>query len=311
MQTTGRRWARVAISYIAGLALKLMVGTINVMPVGVIARAYRMVLSVPIGRDRARTPAGETIRPKRSFNYLFMYLSVNLTGERLVRLVENLFDSKSCDDVALGLNAEGAAVAVFLHGPVFPAVPNALRTRGHKLVRVVAPLTHGMNLSPKSGPLAHFFGDPPELVVEEDPNPIVSGGALLRHLKEGRSVYVALDNIGFVRDPVTGKLGPPEAAAEVTMLGHSFPRNDGPAWLAIRSRRPIVLLTTHCTPTGKVVLSASPALCADQELPLEQRISELSNRLCACADRAILAHPQAWRYWAYLDLMTVKRSPEA
>src|SRR4029077_11310219 len=112
------------------------------------------------------------------------------------------------------------------------------------------------------------------------------------HLKSGRSVYVALDVPASERKP----------AAEVKMLGHAFPRNDWPAWLAMRSGRPLALWTTHSTPAG-VVITASPTLYPDPSLPIGMRVADLSERLYALAEAAILEHPEAWTFLGYLHLL--------
>jgi hypothetical protein len=231
-----------------------------------------------------------------------MFLSLCLSQPRLGRVLNRLFDPIAADEVAHRVQEEGATIGVFLHGPLCPAVPNVLRSRGCDVIRVVAPLTHGMRISSSSQPLRDFFGESPDILVAD--NTTLSIGPLLRHLKDGRSVYVALDNIIHVRDVETGDLSKPKAQAEVEMLGHRFPRNDMPAWLAARSGRPMVLWTTHGSEAG-VVIKASPAIAPDPALPMEQRIAALSETLYKYAEAAILAHPEAWRYWTHINLMTV------
>jgi hypothetical protein len=168
-------------------------------------------------------------------------------------------------------------------------------------------MTHGIYLSESSGPLSNFFGDAPQMAVADNDS-LVATGTLLRNLKAGRSVYIALDNIIHVRDHKTGELRKPKTEIEVEMLGLRFPRNDGPAWLAVRSGRPLALWTTHCSPSGVVVLTGSQLIQQDLSLPIEERVAAMSQRLYACAEVAIRAHPEAWRYWSYLNLMTVNPS---
>jgi hypothetical protein len=222
-------------------------------------------------------------------------------------MVHRVFDERSVNELAARLEPAEPVVGVFLHGPLFPAVPNVLRTRGREVVRAVVPLTHGINLSSRFGPVSHFFGDSPELTVAIK-DPLDAMGALLRGLKTGRSVYVSLDDIMFARDRQTGQLRKPKPAAEIDMLGRRFPRNDGPARLAVRSGRPIMLWTTHCSSSGVVFITASPLLYPDISLSAELRVGELSGRLYGFAEQAITSHPEAWRYWSYLNLMTVPDS---
>ncbi len=237
-----------------------------------------------------------------------MYLTICLKPQRLGKVVNRLFDSAAVDEVAARLNAEGPTVAAFLRGPLCPAVPNVLRTRGCEIVRIVPPLSHGANISRQSGRLVDFFGESPQMLVP-DTGPLFTG-TLLRHLKEGRSVYVGLDNILHVRDPQTGTLSKPKAMAEVEVLGFRLPRNDGPAWLAARSGRPLVLWTTHNSTAG-CVITASPPLYPDDSLPMADRVVELSKALYRYAEAAIHEHADDWRYMAHIDLMTVDRpAPE-
>jgi hypothetical protein len=243
------------------------------------------------------------MKPTRSLNHLFMFVSVTLQPRRLNRLVDRLFDRESVDRLVSGLDESGATVGVFLHGPMCAAVPNALRLRGRQVTRVVVPWTHGMFVSPSSGHMGDFFGDPQDAFVAEV-DPRVTPGHLLRHLKAGRSVYVTLDAIMHVRDSVTGELHKPRAAAEIDLLGRRFLRNDGPAWLSVLSGRPLALWTTFYSSTG-VVLQSSQLLHPDPALRTEDRVAALSRRLYACAEVAIREHPEAWRYWGLLDLITV------
>jgi lauroyl/myristoyl acyltransferase len=152
-------------------------------------------------------------------------------------------------------------------------------------VRVVVIRTHGVNIGKASGPLNGFFGDAPEMYVEEhDPN---VSGALLRHLKAGRSVYIAMDKL-----EVGGK-GP-----TIELLGHRINRVDGPAWLAVTSGLPIALWSTYDSAKG-VAITASPLLHPDPSLPVKLRVADLSERLYACAEAAIREHPEAWTGWAF------------
>jgi lipid A biosynthesis acyltransferase len=229
--------------------------------------------------------------PTRS--HLFHYLSVNLSSRRLRLLVDGLFDRASADDLAARLRATRPTVGVFLHGPLSAAVPNALRSREVAVTRVVAPMTHGMNVGGSSGPLGDFFGEGPEMRVDE--TDLNASGDLLRHLKAGRSVYVALD-----RQTATTR-GP-----RIDMLGRRFFRNDGPAWLAVRSGCPVALWTTHWSPTG-VVITASASIYPDPSLPVKLRVAALSERLYAEAEAAIRKHPEAWTCW--IDLSHIDAQP--
>jgi hypothetical protein len=345
VRSNGRWRMRRCAAFVAGQVLSLMGFLIRVMPSALLAWILRTFLASPIAHRvppseqralinnlQARGYTGRELaaagRPRRSFSYLFMYLSVSLSPAKLNRLVDRLFDRHSADDVAAQIRTAGATVGVWLHGPFCTAVPNALRGRGLDVVRVVRPLTHGINVSASSGPLRGFFGDSSETTIGEadqlglelvqQPSEvdrmrmvaaIRSQSALLRHLRDGRSVYVGLDYIENVVDPATGEVRKPRQAAEVEMLGRRFLRNDGPAWLAVRSGRPLALWTTHYARSGAVVITGSALLYSDPSLPVEARVAALSRRLYECAEAAILEHPEAWRYWNQLSLLTVERNP--
>jgi lauroyl/myristoyl acyltransferase len=223
-------------------------------------------------------------------NYLFSYLSVSLSRRRLDRLVDRLFDRDSADDIAGRLHEAGATVAVFLHSPLCAAVPNALRLRGLDVVRTIAGRWHGMNISESSGGLSDFFGESTEMNVDIiDP---LATGVLVRHLRAGSSIHIALDRAAADR-----------RGATIEMIGQGFSRNDGPAWLAVRSGRPLALLTTHRAPSG-IVITASPLIHPDPSLPAERRVAAVSERLYAYAEGAIRKHPEAWACWSYLSEVT-------
>lgn len=307
-----RFWLRRLIANAMGAALSSLGLLVHVAPTRVIACVFSIWHSTPIARHiwrctqfrillNLRTSGyagwsessvreiGRRCAVEPSRNYLFNYLTVGLPPNRLDRLVNRLFDRRSVDAVAARLESTGPIVGVYLHGPLCAAVPNALRMRGLEVVRVVVPRTHGINVSESSGPLLDFFGEPPGTAVDET-SPSVSG-ALLRHLRAGRSVYIALD-----------KLAGEANGAEVEMLGHCFARNDGPAWLAVRSGCPVALWTTHNSPHGTVITS-STFFYPDRSLPVELRVARLSEHLYAHAEAAIRQHPEAWTCWADLSLL--------
>lgn len=313
----GARWRLRRTAAIAlGTALGLLGQGVHIAPTRVLAWTFRAWPSTPIARHIWRCSqfrillnlraSGYAGRPQSwlfevgrrsaaepSRNYLFNYVSVAIPSRRRDRLVNRLFERAALDAVALQIEAAGPVVGVFLHGPLCVAVPNALRTRGHEVVRVVVARTHGINLAGSSGRLGRFFGDSSEMSVEEDdPN---ASGALLRHLKAGRSVYMALDKLA--REGKSVKIG---------MLGRDFARNDGPAWMAVQSRRPLALWTTYNSPAG-VVINSSPLLYPDPSLAVERRVAALSQRLYAYAESAILEHPAAWTAWSDLSLLEIKR----
>ena len=313
----GARWRlRRAAAIALGTALGLLGQAVHIAPTRLLAWTFRVWPLTPVARHIWRCSrfrillnlrasgygsrpeawlqdVGRRIAAEPSRNYLFNYVSVAIPARRLDRLVNRLFDRDSLEDLAVRLEAAGPVVAVFLHGPLCTAVPNALRARGHDVIRVVVSPTHGINLAQRSGRLGGFFGDSSNMAVEEnDPN---ASGALLRHLKAGRSVYVALD-----------KLAGDGKTARVEMVGRDFARNDGPAWLAVQSRRALAFLTTHNSRHG-VVIAAPPLLYPDPSLPVERRVSALSQRLYAYAEAAIREHPAAWTAWSDLSLLEGRR----
>ena len=289
--------------------ISVLAWLVGVLPSARIARrvsgASRATLSDKLqASGYAGRELAAAMRPTRSLNHLFMFLSTNLPPDRLNRFVDRLFDRESVDRFVRSLEVTGGTVGAFIHGPLCAAVPNAVRVRGQRIVRVIVPWTHGMFVSSASGPMRDFFGDSPEMVVAEQTDRKLTPGPLLRHLKAGRNVYLALDAIAHVRDSVTGELRKPRPDAEIDLLGHRIPRNDGPAWLAVLSGRPLALWSTYYSSNG-VVLVSSPPLYPDLSLRTEERVEALSLRLYACAEAAIREHPEAWRYWSLLDLITV------
>ncbi len=299
------RWRRLLVARIAGPLLGVVGPIVRITPPRLVADAFRVLLYLGAGRSVAGNGHGS---PRRSFNYAFMYLTICLTPQRVGKVVNRLFDRAAADEVTARVRSDGPVVAAFLRGPLNPAVPCVLRTRACEIVRVVPPLSHGVYVSRRSAPLVDFFGESSQMLVV-DTAPLFSA-ALLRHLKEGRSVYVGLDNILHVRDPKTGVLRKPKGMPEVDMLGFRFPRNDFPAWLAARSGRPLVLWTTHDSAAG-CVISASPPIYPDASLPMANRVAELSRAVYRLAEAAIREHSDDWRYRAHINLLTVDQpAPE-
>lgn len=304
----GRRRLHRIAALVIGLGLDIVGPLVRVAPTGVLAWTFKVWPASPIARYvwrssrptvinglRASGYAGRTdewlLHVGRSCtadatrNYLFNYVSVAIPAQRREGLVNRLFDRDSLEELAIRLQAAGPVIGVFLHTPLCVAVPNALRARGHDAVRVVVLRTHGINVMQSSGRLGDFFGESSEMAVEESgPN---ASGALLRHLEAGRSVHLALDKL-----PGEGK------TAQVEVMGHRLARNDGPAWLAAHSGRPIALWTTHNSPSG-VVVTASPLLYPDLKLPVKHRVAALSQRLYAYAEAVIREHPEAWTLWTH------------
>lgn len=297
----GRR-RRVA-AHVLGAVLTVVGFLVSVSPTFLLAWMFGMVPHTPIGKHVWRSTRltivnnleanGLSGRPEPSRNYMFMYVSTVLSRKRLRDLVNRLFDQDSARVMAGYLEAGGATVGAFLHGPVCVAVPNALRSHGREVIRIVNPWAHGIYVSQFSGLLGDFFGDSPDMAVALTEH--LASGALLRHLKAGHSVYVALDQAARNARPT----------ANIEILGHTVPRNDGPAWLAVRSERPLALWTTHSSPSG-LVLTAYAPIYPDPSLPVELRVAAMSEQLYADAEAAIRAHPEAWSGWSHLNLL--KRS---
>lgn len=307
VQTGSRRFHR-SVACVAGVVLTSFGPLVRVAPAGVVAWIFKAWPSTPIAKYVWRYTRGTVIKGLRasgyglrpqewlldvgrrcsaeaSRNYLFNYVSVAIPRPRMQRLVKRLFDESSLQKLASCLEQSGPVVGVFLHNPLCVAVPNALRTSGQEVVRVIVSRTHGIYVSEKSGRLGDFFGEPSELAVEES-GPDASG-ILLRHLKAGRSVHLALDKL-----PGEGK------AATVGLLGHDVSRNDGPAWLAVHSKRPLALWTTYNSSTG-VVITTSPLLYPDSNLSVQRQVAALSQRLYSYAEAAIREHPEAWTLWTH------------
>jgi lauroyl/myristoyl acyltransferase len=308
----GRRWRSLA-SKAMGLVVSAIGPIVRLAPISFLAWMLALWPSSPIGRHvwranrwtvvnnlrasgYAHRDEGQLLDMSRhiaghSRNYFFMYLSVGLLPRRRALLVNRLFERDSVDGLVARLESSGPTIGVYLHGPLCVALPMVLHTRGQVVVRSLIPRTHGTKVCERSGPLEDFFGEPREVGVDVT-RPDASG-AMLRHLKAGRSLYLGLDE-----SPLEGRVGP-----EIGMLGQRWTRNDWPAWIAVRSGRPLALWTTHDSPAG-IVVTSSPLLYPDPSLPLERRVAELSTRLYGHAEVAIRNHPEDWTGWGYLSFLT-------
>jgi len=220
-------------------------------------------------------------------NGCFNFLGTILARGRLDLVADRVVDRPSADRVAAQVAEAGPLIGVFLHGGLYAAVPNVLRSRGHKVVRVVVPRTHGTYVSEASGRLTDLWGETSEMTVEA--GDAFGSAAMVRHLKEGRNVFIALDRLAFARPTGTAY-----------MLGRALPRNDGPAWLAVRSGRPVALWTTYID-RGRIQITASLLLYPDPTLSPQERVARLSQQLYEQAEKAIRAHPEAWACWSYLS----------
>lgn len=310
------RLFRMAVSQAASAMLGVVATTANVAPVRFWAWVLRTWSRTPIarhvwrcgrptilgnlnrygyaGRDaRWLDHVGRQIAAEPSRNYMINYLSLAPSPGQLSKLVDRLFDRKSLDELVLRLRSTGPVVAAYLHGPLVVPVPNALRNRGLQVTRVVVSGTHGLNVSEDSDQLGDLFGDPMDATVDETDRS--ASLQLLRHLKSGRHIYVALDRT--TERPTTYR------RADIEFLGQCIPRNDGPAWLAVSSGRPLTLWTTHNSQSG-VVISVSTPLHPDPSLPTAAaRVADLSRRLYVQAEAAIRERPEAWTCWTYPSLL--------
>jgi lauroyl/myristoyl acyltransferase len=308
-------WFRMAASCAGGLILTAMAGLVRNAPIPLLARVFTSWAHHPIPRHAWRS-GGRTVLVnldrtygredkdwlvnvgrasvvEASRNYLYAYMCLALTSDRRDQLVERLFDGEAVDRVAQTLRTSGPVVGAFLHGPLHVPVANALRKRGLEVVRVIAARTHGMYVSARRGEMASFFGESAETTVTEaDPS---ASGSLLRHLKTGRNVYVALDTVLDGQSKAAG--------TRIEWLGQNVERNDSPAWLAVRSGRPVVLWTTHQSGSS-VILAVSAVLQPDAALPTGARVADLATRLYASAEAAIRQHPEAWLGWTYPSMFT-------
>lgn len=116
---------------------------------------------------------------------------------------------------------------------------------------------------------------------------------LARHLAGGGVVHILFD----ARPEQSGG-----ETATVSFLGHTLRRVDGPAWLAVRSGKPIVFAGVYRA-GSQVGYDMSPQLWADQALTRSEQIRDLSERLYAEAEAFVRRHPEAWMGWSYLPML--------
>ena len=121
---------------------------------------------------------------------------------------------------------------------------------------------------------------------------------LARHLAGSGIVHILFDAV------------PEQSGGEsetVSFLGHTLRRVDGPAWLAVRTGKPIVFAGVYRT-GSQVGYDVSPLLRADQTLTRSEQISDLSERLYAEAEAFVRRHPEAWMGWSYLPMLLAEHA---
>lgn len=117
---------------------------------------------------------------------------------------------------------------------------------------------------------------------------------LVRHLVGGGVVHILFD-------AVLEKLG--GEAATVRFLGRRLRRVDGPAWLAVRTGKPIVFVGVYRA-GSRVGYDISPPLHANAALlERSQLIADLSERVYMAAEAFVRRHPEAWMGWSYLPML--------
>ena len=308
---SGARWAiRRRASPAIGTAMSMLAPFVRFAPTRWLAWVYRALPSTPIGRhvwrscrftivDNLRASGfgdhpepwlrktSQQIAACTPGDWFFLYMTIALSPARLERFVSRVFDAAGVADLASRLRAEGPAVITYMHGPLSPALPNALRALGVHVVRTTKGDAHGVNVSDKAGPLSSFFAETPDMAVDlADEN---AAQAMLQHLGRDHSIYISLD-----------KVASPRATAEIGLLGQRFSRNDEPAWLAVRSGRPVILVNTFYS-GRKIGIDVYPTLYPQPGEQPEADVERISTRLYQYGESALRAHPESWACWTYMS----------
>lgn len=105
---------------------------------------------------------------------------------------------------------------------------------------------------------------------------------------------------GIVTLPFDGApLNAPTTHVEL-LAGRPLRASRGPAWLAVRSGRPLYFATTHWD-GQRVVIDYGEPLSVPGDLTRREQVTALTTELYQRANRWVEAHPGAWTGWTFLE----------
>jgi lauroyl/myristoyl acyltransferase len=217
---------------------------------------------------------------------LFGLLVVLAEPHRAQRLLRQFVRPKGFDTVRAAAEAGGAVVAC-LHSDCYPALlALQARTFEHASCVVRAEM---VCVGLEAG------AAPPDYVAQalgtQISNTAAMGPRLLAAcVRKGGVVTLPIEAV-----PVGATRG-----QVVSLAGHPLRANRGPAWLAVRTGRPLFLATTRWV-GRRVLVDYGEPLRVSADLSRQEQVERLTSELYARADLWVRAHPSDWTGWTFLE----------
>lgn len=215
----------------------------------------------------------------------FLYLCILLPAERFTQFLSQVIDVAGFE--AMWRHVAQGGVVAGLHSDLFWGAPIYLRTRGVPVSSIADMFGLGVALASDLDIRSTFPALFPNMI---DSRGVMTGKELLKRLRGGEVIMAAFD-----APPQREVMG--EVMPTIAFLGHSVRRFDGPAWLAVRSGKPLILVDMHRR--GKRTVLDVMALERDGSLPAREQIAALTEQMYTQSEAFIRAHPESWMVWSY------------
>lgn len=245
-------------------------------------------------RDEWRCAIARSCAAASARTFFLMYLALVLAPGKLRRLLHMLFDMESFAAMDHTLRTSGGGIVAGLHTSLYVGIIPLLGAAGWESA-VLADITAlGANVANELPPGLDIYGQYAAIL---DSHARMVGKDLLECLRAGKLAVLAFD-------------APPQgttdgaAVRSISLLRQPVNRFDGPAWLAVRSGKPIVFVATYRR-GRKTVIAVQPPLYPDLDLPRRAQVEDLTARLYGVAELFLRQHPEAWMAWCYLHDLIV------
>lgn len=231
---------------------------------------------------------------------LYLYLCLILPAEKMTRLTWRLLDLADWARLESALRETDGCVLATLHAELMVLALVIGLARSGRAIALIADLeATGVALARQAHMNEALSADSDRQKYQAVARHIINSHMhmaskkLLEYLRAGAITTIAFDA------PPRREEGR-KALATVSLMGREVYRNDGAAWLAAWSGKPVLFVGTYWT--GKrVALDIAPAMYPDVDLLRKQQIEMLSRQLYATGEAFLRRHPEAWMVWSYIE----------